>query len=186
MNYYFDIKLNPDSEMPLNQLLNVVYTKFHKALYDLSSQSIGVSFPRYNIILGNVVRVHGDAKALENLREINWLGGISGYCDVITIKQVPHNVQYRTISRVQPNMSLSDLRRLTKRHSISEGVVKEYKAKMFSKGLDNPFVELDSGSSGNKYRRYFQFGVLLDEPIQGIFDQFGLSKTATVPWFPAG
>ncbi|MDH5259604.1 MAG: type I-F CRISPR-associated endoribonuclease Cas6/Csy4, partial [Gammaproteobacteria bacterium] len=26
-------------------------------------------------------------------------------------------------------------------------------------------------------------GPLLDKPVEGRFDQFGLSKTATVPWF---
>ena len=42
---------------------------------------------------------------------------------------------------------------------------------------------LTSGSSGHKHRRYIEFGELLTQPISGNFDQFGLSKTATVPWF---
>jgi len=54
---------------------------------------------------------------------------------------------------------------------------------MFTQGLDNPYLELESGSNGHKHRRYIQFGELLDAPVKGEFDQFGLSKVATVPWF---
>ncbi|MBL1320922.1 MAG: type I-F CRISPR-associated endoribonuclease Cas6/Csy4 [Methylophaga sp.] len=32
-------------------------------------------------------------------------------------------------------------------------------------------------------RRYIHFGEFLEQPVLGEFDSFGLSKTATVPWF---
>ena len=80
-------------------------------------------------------------------------------------------------------MTQSKLNRLIKRGSISQEQVKEYRTKMFTKGLDNPYVELVSGSNGQKHRRYIEFGPLLANPTEGAFDQFGLSKTATVPWF---
>ena len=54
---------------------------------------------------------------------------------------------------------------------------------MFTKGLDNPYLELVSTSNEHTHRRYIQFSGLLTEPVDGEFDQFGLSKTATVPWF---
>jgi len=50
-------------------------------------------------------------------------------------------------------------------------------------GIDNPYLELESASNDNKHRRYISFGELSDTPISGEFDTFGLSKTATVPWF---
>ena len=80
-------------------------------------------------------------------------------------------------------MSPAKLRRLIKRGSISEDEAKNYKVKMFTKGLDDPYVELTSGSNGHKHRRYMEFGPLQDHSVDGVFDQFGLSKTATVPWF---
>ncbi len=80
-------------------------------------------------------------------------------------------------------MSQSKLNRLLQRGSITEDDVKNYKAKMFSRGLDNPYVELVSGSNGQRHRRYIEFGELLDNPVAGEFDQFGVSKTATVHWF---
>lgn len=54
---------------------------------------------------------------------------------------------------------------------------------MFSQGLDAPYLELQSASNGHRHRRYIEFGELLDAPVRGEFDSFGLSKTATVPWF---
>lgn len=183
MDHYINILIKPDDEMRLNFLLNTIYTKLHKALHQMASTKIGVSFPRYNLILGNVLRIHGKKIDLDHLMSSNWMGGMSGYCEISPIRFVPDGSKYRTVSRIQTTMSQSKLRRLIKRGSINENDVKRYKAKIFSKGLGNPFVELVSASSGHKYRRYIEFGELTDRPIAGEFDQFGLSKVATVPWF---
>lgn len=183
MNSYINIFLLPDPEFRETILMNAIYTKLHKAMYDLRSITIGISFPKYNATLGNILRIHGDKSILTDLQGLNWIGGMNGYCKVSQIASVPSVVKYRTVSRVQTTMSQSKLNRLLKRGSITEDEVKNYKAKMFTKGLDNPFVELVSGSNGNKHRRYIEFGELLDAPVPGEFDHFGLSKTATIPWF---
>lgn len=183
MDFYIDVKLKPDAEMPVNRLLNVLYSKFHKALCDLKSEQLGISFPAYKIMLGNQIRIHGSSSSLTDLQGIQWIGGLVGYCDVSQIFAVPKGPLYRTVGRKQTAMSQAKLNRLLKRGSISEQDAKQYKAKMFTKGLDNPYLEMVSGSSGHKYRRYIEFGELLTQPVLGKFDQFGLSKTATVPWF---
>ncbi|RAP35385.1 type I-F CRISPR-associated endoribonuclease Cas6/Csy4 [Candidatus Marinamargulisbacteria bacterium SCGC AAA071-K20] len=183
MNFFINIELKPDSEMPVNRLLNNVYTKLHETLCDVNSTSIGISFPRYKVLFGNMLRIHGSEGDLSQLQKMSWLGGISGYCDISGITAVPDGVQFRTISRKQTTMSQAKLNRLLKRGTISADDVKVYKAKMFTKGLDNPYVELVSRSNGHKHRRYIEFGELLNNPVNGEFDQFGLSKTATVPWF---
>ncbi len=183
MDNYIEITLQPDAEMPLNWLLNAVYTKLHKALHDLGSTSIGVSFPQYKIILGNTLRIHGSHEILDKLMQANWLGGLLGYCKLSNITPVPGGVSHRTISRKQSTMTPSKLRRLIERGSISDEEVKQYRDKMFSKGLDNPYIELQSTSNGHRHRRYIEFGELLDHQVRGEFDSFGLSKTATVPWF---
>lgn len=54
---------------------------------------------------------------------------------------------------------------------------------MLSKRLENPYIELVSNSGGQLYSRYIEMGELQLEPIAGEFDQFGLSKQATIPWF---
>jgi CRISPR-associated endonuclease Csy4 len=183
MNSYININLKPDAEMPINRLLNALYTKLHKALCDLKSDSIGVSFPAYRVLLGNKVRIHGAVIDLTELQKLNWIGGLIGYCTVDEILAVPGDCQYRTVGRKQATMSESKLARLLKRGSISHEEAKRYKAKMFSKGLDNPYLELVSSSNGHMHRRYIDFGGLKDKPDLGTFDQFGLSKTATIPWF---
>lgn len=181
MDYFIDIKINPDAEMRNNLLLNKIYTKLHKALFTLKSTEIGVSFPRYKVKLGDVIRLHGTEAKLTKLQSTDWLGGLKGYCTVSSIQAIPENVLYRIISRKQANMTEAKLRRLIKRGSISADEAKGYKAKMFTQGMDNPYLELDSSSNGNKHRRYINFGELCDKPCSGDFDAFGLSKTATVP-----
>ncbi len=80
-------------------------------------------------------------------------------------------------------MSEAKLNRLIKRGSISQDETGQYRLKMSTKALDNPFLELKSVSNGHKHRRYLQFGELSEHATEGEFDHFGLSKTATVPWF---
>ncbi len=183
MDNYINIQLKPDAKKPINWLLNEIYTKLHKALCDLSATDIGVSFPKVGVTLGGVLRLHSTEQRLKQLMQLNWLGGMSGYCEVSEVLGVPDNCQYRTLGRLKPAMSQSKLNRLIKRGTIQPQQVKDYRAKMFSKGLDNPYLEIQSGSNGQRYRRYIQFGELRDASVSGAFDQFGLSKIATVPWF---
>tara|TARA_R110001599_G_scaffold43846_6_gene131061 strand:+ start:7249 stop:7800 length:552 start_codon:yes stop_codon:yes gene_type:complete len=183
MNSFLDIELKPDAEMRENVLMNKVYAKLHKTLFDIKATDIGVSFPQYKVMLGKVLRVHSSVERLAQLQNSNWLGGLAGYCAISDIQTIPVEAKYRMVSRIQSNMTQSKLNRLIKRGSITDSEVKAYKAKMFTKGLDNPFVELESGSNGHNHRRYIQFSEILDNPLPGEFDSFGLSKTATVPWF---
>lgn len=183
MQHYIDVRIKPDAELRENVLLNKVYTKLHKALCDLKSTDIGVSFPEYKIRLGCVIRIHAMEMRLEALQQGDWLGGLIGYCAISAIQSIPDQVRYRTVSRIQSTMSPAKLKRLIKRGSIQESEIKQYKAKLFQNGLDNPFLELESTSNGHLHRRYIAFSELMDKPMQGEFDQFGLSKTATVPWF---
>ena len=184
MDYYFEIVIKPDAEMRENVLLNKVYTKFHKALFDLQASDIGVSFPQKKVKLGRVLRVHSSLGRLNELRALKWLGGLSGYCEVSEVLSVPKLVLgYMFVSRVRDNMSVGKLRRLKKRNSLSVDEVKKYKAKMFAKNLDNPYLELESVSSKQRYRLYIAFSELQSTQSLGEFNKFGLSKIATVPVF---
>jgi len=183
MTYYIDIKLNPNKEIKENVLLNQVYSSFHKRLYDLKSNNIGVSFPNYRLKLGKQFRIHSTKEALEKLQSKEWLGKYEKYCKVSSIELLPEKVQYRTVSRIQQNMTEAKLRRLIKRGNIPKEDIKVYKIKMLQGGLDNPYVELISMSNGQLHRRFIAFGELQDIEIKGDFDLFGLSKTSTIPWF---
>lgn len=185
MDYYIDVVLKPDVEMRENVLLNRVYTKLHKVLCDLRSTDIGISFPDYKVKLGRRLRIHGSKERLASLLNMNWLHELSVYCNISDITRIPNDkVKYRTISRQQTNMTAAKLRRLIKRQGLSERQIKDYRAKMFSEGgLSLPYLELESASTGQRYRHFICFGELLDKSEQGGFNQFGLSKSATIPWF---
>lgn len=183
MEHYIDISIFPNSEFSETVLMNALYSKFHKALWALHSTSIGVSFPKYHTILGSILRIHGEKKTLQQLHDLDWQGNMSDYCMVSAILSVPVYTKFRTVSRIQPTMHQSKLRRLIKRGSIPENEISQYEEKMLSRYVDHPYVELRSGSNGHRHRRYIALGQLLEQPIPGEFDQFGLSKTATVPWF---
>ena len=183
MKYFIDITLKPDAEMRENVLMNKVYSKLHKALFTLKSTSVGISFPKYKVLLGKVLRIHGDQSYLNDLQGLGWLGGIKGYCDVTDILPVPEKTQYRIVSRKQANMTEAKLRRLIARKSITKDEAKTYKAQMFTQSLDNAYFELVSCSNTEKHRRYIQFSDFKDTPVTGSFDSFGLSKQATIPWF---
>ncbi len=183
MDHYIDIKLLPDAELRENVLMNKLYTKFHKALFDLNTKDIGVSFPDYKLKLGKMIRVHSTKERLLELQASNWIGGLKGYCELSEINPVPDKVLFRTICRKSPNMTQSKLRRLIKRGGINAEDIKKYKAKMFSQGLTNPFVELESISNGHRHRRFIEFSEFKSSAVLGDFDQFGLSKEATIPWF---
>lgn len=183
MTHYIDIRLFPNKEIRENVLLNQVYTAFHKRLYGLKSKEIGVSFPEYRLKLGRLFRIHGTKEALERLTEKDWLGKYKVFCKVSDINTVPDKVEYRTVSRIQQNMTEAKLRRLIKRGNIPEEDIKKYRVKMYQGGLDNPYVELISMSNGQLHRRFISFGDLKTEEVKGDFDLFGLSKVSTIPWF---
>lgn len=184
MKHYIDIKLLPDEEIPIYFLRNKVYNKFHKARFDLPTTEIGISFPHYEArLLGDLIRLHGTDINLDTLQSKNWLAGLVSYCEVHSIRAIPKQVRHRTIARKQANMTEAKLRRLIKRGSIAEQDIKGYKTKMFQQSMANPYLELKSRSNGQLYRRYIQFGELRFKSVEGKFDQFGLSNTASIPWF---
>ncbi len=183
MNSYIDIHLLPDSELKEAELSSKVYTKFHKALVTLGTNKIGISFPLAKLKLGLLFRIHGDRSLLNDLQGLDWLGPLKGYCRVQEVKSIPAQVQYRVISAKRSNMSKAKLKRLIDRGSIDEEGIKRYKVKMLSLGFDNPYLDLHSQSSDRVYRKFFEFGEVSDQQSDGVFDSFGLSKTATIPWF---
>ena len=188
MEAYIDIKIFPNKEIRENVLLNQTYTLLHKRLYEMRSKDIGVSFPEYKLKLGKTLRIHGSKTSLEKLESKDWLGKYKAFCKITPILSIPEFVQYRTVSRLQQNMTEAKLRRLIKRAkegkgNFNEEDIKKYRIKMLQNGLENPYVELISMSNGQRHRRFIEFGELVKQAVPGNFDTFGLSKTATIPWF---
>ncbi|APD89012.1 type I-F CRISPR-associated endoribonuclease Cas6/Csy4 [Alteromonas mediterranea] len=183
MNSYIDVVLKPDAELREAELSSKVFTKFHKGLVALKTDQIGISFPKVRVKLGLVYRLHGNVDKLKELQELNWLGPLIGYCNVSDICPIPEIVQHRNVREIRSNLSSSKLRRLVTRGSIDKQGEKRYKIKMLSNSFDNPYLDILSSSTGQVYRKFFYFGEVQAEPIVGPFDSYGLSKSATIPWF---
>ena len=142
MDHFIDIKIKPNIEIRKNVLLNQIYGKLHKTLYSLNSTEIGISFPQYKIMLGDIIRLHGTETKLITLEQINWLGPLSKFCMVSSNLIIPSEVNHRIISRKQANMTEAKLRRLIKRNSISAAEIKDYKAKMFQQNFQSRNLSL--------------------------------------------
>lgn len=184
MDHYFDITLNADKELPENRLLGMAYTKLHKRLFDMNSRDVGVSFPAAQTTLGRVIRLHSNKDRLAPLHAADWLGGLVGYCAVSEISAIPEKVEHRRVCRRQANKSFAKLRRLKKRGRVAtKQQERSYKAAMFAESLAIPYVELVSASNGELHRRFIEISEPTQKPARGDFDSFGLSKSATVPWF---
>ncbi|MCW8930868.1 MAG: type I-F CRISPR-associated endoribonuclease Cas6/Csy4 [Gammaproteobacteria bacterium] len=184
MDYYIDLFIQPDDEVPIYFIRNKAFNKLHKILFDINSHDVGVSFPKLEKKLGDVIRLHSSHSSLEVLHNNNWLGGLSGYCKLSEVLQVPENIQgYRTISRIRQNMTNSKLNRIITRGSISVEDVDNYRVKMLKNSLKNPYLDLQSISTNEKYRIYLKFSPIQEISHEGDFNHFGLSKEATVPWF---
>ncbi|WP_394230581.1 type I-F CRISPR-associated endoribonuclease Cas6/Csy4 [Shewanella colwelliana] len=183
MDSYIDICLQPDAEMREAELSSKVFTKFHKALVKLKTNKIGISFPLVNLKLGKIFRIHGEASLLNDLQGLHWLGPLSGYCQLSDILTVPENTQHRIVSEKRSNLSKAKLRRLIARGSIDKEGEKRYKVQMLNQGFDNPYLDLFSGSTRQVFRKFFELSDVTSQRSDGTFDTYGLSHSASIPWF---
>lgn len=183
MDSYIEITLLPDPEFPAPILMSAVYAKLHKRLFDMRSRHIGVSFPDAKQHLGDRLRIHGSNQDLMQFQSVEWLAGMRGFCSISNVLLISEPHQFINVSRWQPNMSQAKLRRLIKRGSISTNEQSTYVEKMMRCKYNTPFVELKSTTNGERYRRYFCIGKAQDQKVDGEFDAFGLSQSATVPLF---
>ena len=189
MDHYLEINLFASNDEALNVQMNKAYSAIHFRLFELKSSDIGISFAKVSGWLGNVIRLHGTKSALALCATKELFLKLPSSCKVSDIQAVPDKASHRNISRRRPKLSESRLRRLIKRGTISDEDVKAYKKKLFSlkaedgNTLTDPYVEYVSASNGHKHHRFFTFGELVDQPLKGDFNAFGVSNVATVPCF---
>lgn len=187
MNHYVDLHLLPDPEFPAPLLMNALFSKLHRALVFVKSKSIGISFPEHAhkpIGLGTVLRLHGELENLSSLLAQDWLHGMRNYCTIGPTCKAPTETQHRMVRRVQVHSSAERARRrLMARKGITEQQAQEAIPTNFAEKLSLPYVTLSSRSTGQQFRLFIEHGPLLDNQHAGIFNSYGLSTSATVPWF---
>lgn len=192
MQYYVEITLRPDAETGLGFLWQKVFQQIHLALVEIKDENgnvnVGISFPKYNdktFRLGNSLRLFAQTKDdLEKLRLDQWLKRLLDYVSVSDIKHVPDDIEiYVSFFRQQFKSSSERLaRRQAKRKGISfEEAMKNYEM-MEEQTSELPFIIFNSLSSAQKLKVFIQKEVK-NVDSAGSFNTFGLSKSATVPWF---
>jgi CRISPR-associated endonuclease Csy4 len=188
MDHYLELRLRQDPEFLETVLMNALFAKLHRALCEAGQGAIGVSFPNADKNLGDKLRLHGSKEALERLMALNWLIGMRDHLSIFELRPVPANCQHRIVQRVQAKSSAERLYRRSARNgrlSESEAEKKTAAAKEKEKKalLKLPFVQLRSASTGEQFRLFIKQGAPMDRPQPGRFSDYGLSSTATVPWF---
>lgn len=187
MDYHLDLTLRPDPEFSAPILMNALFSKLHRVLVNLKADDIGISFPEHKNrprSLGNVLRMHGTLDRLTQLMQSDWLSGMHDHSLVGEISKVPATAKHRRVRRVQPKTNAERLRRRhEKRHAVSKETAQKRIPKSIEQKVSLPFVTIRSRSTGQVYCLFVEHGSIQNEAEEGVFSAYGLSTTATVPWF---
>ena len=187
MDHYLEIRLLPDPEFKTTVLMNALFAKLHRALFDLDARCIGVSFPAADVdrpCLGDRLRLHGTSGDLQSLMAVEWLTGMRDHIELRGAVMVPDRVRYRVVKRVQAKSSPERLRRrLAKRKGMTEDEARRAIPLSAAERLNLPYVTIKSRSTGQDFRLFVDQRPPFDHAISGAFNHYGLSATATVPWF---
>jgi CRISPR-associated endonuclease Csy4 len=185
MDSYLDLSLRPDPEFPESQLMNALYAKLHRALVSAQANTIAVCFPAFaGLKLGGVLRLIGPSEALASLMAASWLHGMRDHLQISDVQAVPTQLKHRKWQRIQCKSSPERLRRRQmKRHNLSEAQARVQIPDAAAETLKAPFLQITSSSTGQRFRLFLKVGAVQAQPETGSFNTYGLSQTATVPWF---
>ena len=188
MNRYIEIRVLPDPEFVAPMLMSALFAKLHRGLADLKSGAVGVSFPDIALEspygLGERLRLHGDDQQLSRLMELKWMKSMHDHTDTSRLLNVPTDIEYRTFYRVQAKSSPERMRRrLMQRHGVDAEAAVQAIPERAAERLKLPYVMLASRSTGQRFPFFVNASDLVDTAVTGKFSTYGLSRTATVPWF---
>ncbi|CCG88214.1 type I-F CRISPR-associated endoribonuclease Cas6/Csy4 [Erwinia piriflorinigrans] len=184
MDRYQDIRVRVDEEIGEAVLLAQVFMRLHQVLRQTANGRIGISFPGVKVTLGDRIRLHGTQDDLHALQHSGWDRGLTDYISCTDIAPVPPQAVWRSVRRVQVKSSAERLRR----RSVNKGWLNEAQAAerisvVNEQRSDLPYLQIKSGSNGHAWRLFIEHGPLLSARCEGSFSSYGLSATATVPWF---
>jgi CRISPR-associated endonuclease Csy4 len=187
MNTYFDIRLLPDPDFSSAILMNSLFNRVHQALAAHCAANIGISFPDWEqngVTLGARLRLHGKGADLEKIIQPGWVAGLQDHATFGAIAQVPTHAGHRVVRRVQAKSNPErERRRLMLRKNISAEAARQIIPDSAAKRLSLPYLVLTSRSTGQKFRLFVEHLPLQEHAVEGRFGTYGLSPTATVPWF---
>lgn len=130
MNYYQELLLLPQEEIPIHFLWSKTFQQIHLGLVEIQSDKkrvpIGISFPEYAYgeklgVLGSKLRLFAsDEVALMRFNIDKWLIHLSDYVHCTSIRPIPNTIKgYAVYCREQPKTGRERLaRRYARRHSL--------------------------------------------------------------------
>lgn len=184
MDHYLEIRVLPDPEFGEEMLMAALFAKLHRALGARGKGDIGVSFPQVGVTPGAILRLHATQLALQELEATTWRKGLTDYCQCTGILAIPAVMGWRTVSRVQVKSSPQRLlRRSVKKGWLTEDQALQRLATLSAQRTNLPYLNVKSLSSQQQFRLFICHGELCPTPSRGTFNGYGLSTTATIPWF---
>ena len=187
LGHYIELRLRPDPEVVPTHLLAALYTRAHRTLAAQGSTNIALTFPDYSAerhTLGERLRLHGSEADLQPWATGQWLGSLRDHVSAAPVAAVPAHAQHRTLRRVQVKSSPERLRRrLMKRHQLSEAQARERIPDSVACTTNLPYLQLSSTSTAQQFKLFLALGGAQNGVQTGDFNAYGLSTTATVPWF---
>lgn len=188
--HYIDITLLPDPEFSHAHLLGALMAKLHRALVQLKSNEIGVSFPQHvnaplgKRTLGAVLRLHGPQAKLARLMEQDWLKGMRDHVQLSELAPVPSGAPHRQVLRRQFKTNADRLRR---RRMARKGETAEQAAAAIPDTVERkpnlPFAQLRSSSTVQPFCLFVEHSALQPGASAGGFNTYGLSLGGSIPWF---
>jgi CRISPR-associated endonuclease Csy4 len=185
MDAYLDITLLPDPEFAAAMLMNALFGKLHRGLAGLGGGNIGVSFPDVgDRALGGHLRLHGQIADLEGFMASAWLAGMRDHIELGVIDKVPADAKHRVVRRVQAKSNPERLRRrMMARKGVDAELARQAIPDSAAEKLRLPYLVLKSQSTGQQFCLFVEHMPIQDHSVDGLFNAYGLSPTATVPWF---
>ncbi|WP_159911275.1 type I-F CRISPR-associated endoribonuclease Cas6/Csy4 [Pantoea sp. 18069] len=188
LSHYIDLRLRPDPETTPVHLLAALYTRLHRALAAAQdAPGIAVGFPGYDgsrRSVGDCLRLYGSEAALQPWAAGAWLGNVRDHVSTTGPLPVPAHAAHRALRRTQVKSSPERLRRrLMKRHQLSEEEARQRIPDSVGRMSDLPYIQMASTSTAQQFKLFLALGPAQPQPSPGDFNAYGLSTTATVPWF---
>lgn len=186
-SHYVDIRVVPDPETTVPQLMGALYGRLHLALIENKPNPVGVSFPGYSRnprSIGGVVRLHGSQENLVALMQQDWLKGVRDHVRLTEVLPVPADVSHRTVSRKQFKTNVDRLRR--RRMNRKGETAEEARAaipRTMERKPDLPYVHAKSHSTKQNFCLFVALGPKKETAVDGEFNSYGLSGEVTIPWF---
>ncbi len=188
LTHYLDLALLPDPEFAVPQLMDALFAKLHRQLVLMQSDGVAVAFPQYlsqgaKQDLGTVLRLLGPEPVLNSLRGLDWLQGMRAHVQLEQGGAVPGGAKAMRLERVQAKSGVERLRRRAmRRHGLSAEEAVQRLPDGIGEQLRLPGLNLRSSSTGQSFRLFLRMRPA-EQETSGAFNRFGLSATATVPWF---